>query len=122
MAVADFDQDGRLDFLTGGDDHPPRLLWNQVPADGKFLAVRLKGRQVNAQGIGARIEVRAPGLPMQVREMFPGGATWGYGDSQLLFGIGEAIQATVTVDWRPAGGAAVQTVDLPPGTWEIAEP
>jgi hypothetical protein len=120
LAVADFDQDGRLDFLTGGEEHPPRLLWNQIPA-APALAIRLKGTHANAQGIGARVTVQSPGLPLQVRELFAGGTTWGSGDSQLLFGLGHAADAMVTVDWRPAGGTGVQTVILPPGTWMIEE-
>lgn len=121
LAVADFDQDGRLDLLTGAEGSPPRLLWNQIPG-GHALAIRLKGRRSNAQGIGARVDVEVAGLPTQAREMFPGGATWGYSDAQLLFGLGEATAATVTVDWRPAGGTAVQTVDVTPGAWVIEEP
>jgi hypothetical protein len=121
LAVADFDQDGRVDLLTGGNGAAPRLLWNQIPGGGA-VAIRLKGKHVNAQGIGARVEVRAPGLPTQVREMFPGGATWGYSDAQLVFGLGQASQAHVTVDWRPAGGGAVQTLDVPPGAVVIEEP
>jgi hypothetical protein len=121
LAVADFDQDGRLDLLTGGEQGAPRLLWNQIPG-GRALAIRLKGKRVNSQGVGARIDVEAVGLPHQAREVFPGGATWGYSDTQLLFGLGQAAHATVTVDWRPAGGTAVQTVELPPGAWVIEEP
>ena len=121
LATADFDQDGRLDLLTGGEEHAPRLLWNQI-SGGRALALRLKGKYVNAQGIGARVEVSAPGLPTQVREMFPGGATWGYSDTQLLFGLGDASQATVTIDWRPAGGTAVQTLVLAVGAWVVEEP
>jgi hypothetical protein len=121
LAVADFDQDGRLDLLTGGEEHPPRLLWNNIPG-GHALAIRLKGKRVNAQGIGARVDVEAQGLPTQAREVFPGGTTWGYSDSQLLFGMGQATQAQVTVDWRPAGGTAIQIVDLPPGAFVIEEP
>jgi hypothetical protein len=121
LAVADFDQDGRVDFLTGGVDHAPRLLWNRIPA-ARALAIRLQGTGANAQGIGARVTVEAPGLPVQVREMFPGGATWGYSDTQLLFGIGEAARATVSVDWRPAGGEAVQSIEAEPGRLVITEP
>jgi hypothetical protein len=121
LAVADFDQDGRVDLLTGGEESPPRLLWNQLPA-ASALAIRLKGKRVNAQGIGARVDVAVPGLPPQTRELFPGGTTWGYGDAQLLFGMGQATHATVTVDWRPAGGTAVQTVELTPGASVIEEP
>jgi hypothetical protein len=121
LAVADFDQDGRVDLFTGGIDHPPRLLWNRL--EGKrALAVRLKGTRVNAQGIGARVTVEAAGLPIQVREMFPGGTTWGYSDAQLHFGLGDASEATVTVDWRPAGGTAVQTITVAPGAVVIEEP
>lgn len=76
---------------------------------------------VNAEGVGARVEVEAPGLPRQVRELFPGGTTWGYGDSQLLFGVGGAPHVTVTVDWRPAGGTVVQTVEATPGSLLIEE-
>jgi hypothetical protein len=121
LAVADFDQDGRLDLLTGGNEQPPRLLWNNIPG-GNALAVRLRGKSVNAEGIGARVEVEVEGLPRQVREMFPGGGTWGYNDSQLVFGLGAQTQAKVTVDWRPAGGAAVHTVELSSGAWVIEEP
>ena len=113
LAVADFDQDGRLDLFTGGEEHPPRLLWNRIPAGGA-LAIRLRGRRVNAQGIGARIVVEADGLPTQVREMFPGGTTWGYGDAQVLFGMGQAARApSPSTGVRP--GEAVQSVELPPG-------
>ena len=121
LAVADFDQDGRVDLLTGGSGAAPRLLWNQIPGGGA-VAIRLKGKHVNAQGIGARVEVRAAGLPTQVREMFPGGATWGYSDAQLVFGIGQATQVQVTVDWRPAGGSATQTLDVAPGAVVVEEP
>lgn len=121
LAVADFDQDGRVDLLTGGEEHPPRLLWNNIPGGGA-VALRLKGQRANAQGIGARVTVEPEGLPAQVREMFPGGTTWSYGDAQLLFGMGNASRALATVDWRPAGGTAVQTVEVAPGTQVIEEP
>lgn len=121
LAVADFDQDGRLDLLTGGNEEPPRLLWNNIPA-GRALAIRLEGKSVNREGIGARIDVEVAGLPRQSREMYPGGGTWGYNDSQLVFGMGQETQARVTVDWRPAGGDAVQTVEVTSGAWVIEEP
>lgn len=98
MTASDLDRDGRADYWFGGLAMQPLILHNQVRA-GHSLAVRLRGRTSNADGIGSKVTVQV-GARRLVAEMYGGGAPWGYGEHRLLFGLGCADSASaIDVHW-----------------------
>jgi hypothetical protein len=102
--VADFDADGRLDFVTLVIGGPAEVWKNETAAAHNWLVVRLVGIRSNRDGIGARVLVNR-----QVRTMT---TAVGYASSShagLHFGLGPAADpVTVEVHW-PSGTR--QTID-----------
>jgi hypothetical protein len=66
IALADFDADGALDVVVTRLSDTPLIYRNRVGAPR--VSVRLVGLGANRQGIGAKVTVRSPSLPAQVRE------------------------------------------------------
>jgi hypothetical protein len=102
--VADFDADGRLDFVVLVLGAPAELWRNESATDNRWLTVRLVGTRSNRDGIGARVTVGS-----QVRTMT---TAVGYASSShagLHFGLGTArAVARIEVQW-PSGSR--QTID-----------
>ncbi len=88
MTASDLDRDGRVDYWMGGYAEQPRILRNEV-VGGRSVAVRLRGRTSNAEGVGARVTAQV-GARALVQEMQSGGSPWGYGEHRLVFGVGRA--------------------------------
>ena len=98
MTASDLDRDGRVDYWMGGYAGPPRILRNEV-AGGRSIAVRLRGRTANAEGVGAKVTARV-GARTLVQEMQGGGSPFGYGEHRLVFGLGRADAAdSLEVRW-----------------------
>ncbi|MCI0702856.1 MAG: CRTAC1 family protein [Planctomycetia bacterium] len=113
---ADFDGDGRLDlFLINwfANNHS-RLLRNTSP-EKKWLDVRVVGKTVNREGIGAKVAVFAAGKigkPESLLGFQEISTGYGYASGQMPiahFGLGDA--ATVDVRVTLPGGKA--TIDKP---------
>lgn len=118
-ALADFDGDGRLDLLVANRRAPLELYRNVSSSTGHWLRVRLLQSGGNRDAIGARITVEAGGHVQSVQHVIGGGHAGG----QLLprhFGLGNAQEAMVTVDW-PDGTQTVQSVNAG-ATYLIAKP
>lgn len=105
LAVADYDRDGRLDAVVANFVGPPLLLHNESSA-GNWLAIRLKGRAPNRDGIGALVRVFAGGTS-QLRSVQTGRSYLATFPAEAHFGLGPETQATAEVRW-PSG--KVQTV------------
>ena len=103
-AFADFDNDGRVDVVVTALNGPARLYRNVTPAAGHWLAVRLRGRRSNSQGLGAEVRVTLP----DGRVLYGHATTSvGYASSSeplVRFGLGpNAVARSIEVRW-PGGG------------------
>lgn len=135
--VADFDHDGDLDIVVGhsfarcapepGDDSPcyatqqVRFFENVLGDKGNFITVRLVGGPgTNRAAIGARVTVKAGGVT-QTKDVEGGHGHYGAQDDlALLFGLGDACEAEVTIRW-PNAELTTETVNLPAGHRFILE-
>ncbi|MBL9135314.1 MAG: VCBS repeat-containing protein [Verrucomicrobiales bacterium] len=99
IALADLDNDGDLDIAINTLNEPPILCRNSTSA-GR-VAVRLRGADLNSQGIGARIRFNAPGLPAQSQEMICGGRYLSGDEALRVFATGNAAAGlSLEVTWR----------------------
>ena len=98
IALGDLNGDGALDVVVTRLNAPSVVYANTSGAPR--VSVRLRGRGSNSQGIGALVTVRAPGLPVQSRELTSGGYYLSGSDAQLTFAMGRDSIAVIDVRWR----------------------
>jgi hypothetical protein len=103
-AFADFDNDGRIDVVVTTLDGPARLFRNITGNPGHWLAVELRGRRSNRQGLGTVVRVTLPD-----GRQISGHATTSVGyacssEPLVRFGLGENREVKkIEVIW-PGGG------------------
>jgi hypothetical protein len=120
IALGDLDNDGDLDLVVNCLKDGALVYRNNASAPR--VAVQLKGRPPNTQGIGARITLRGGAVPEQSSELSAGGRYLA-GDAPLkVFAAGtNATDLTLEVRWRSGHRRVVTGVRA--GRWyEIAEP
>jgi len=105
MALADLDNDGDLDVVVNNLNAPAGIYRND--SNAPRLAVRLKGRGANTQGIGARIKVLGGPAP-QSQEVICGGHYLSGSDPVRVFAAGQATNLTIEVTWRNGKRRLVQ--------------
>lgn len=105
LGASDLNRDGLVDFLVGVNNAPPALYINTSSpgAANQSVSIRLVGQQGNLQAVGARVTLRAEGLPSQVAEVVGGGSYLSQSDAVLVFA-------------RPAGKTAELSIRWPDGT------
>jgi hypothetical protein len=106
LAVADYDDDGRLDLLATRLDAPPALLHNESEA-GSWLIVICEDEKGNIEPIGTEVRVTAGGRT-QWRDIAAGDSYMSTHDPRPHFGLGDATMADeVEVKW-PDGTRTVR--------------
>ena len=101
-AIADYDNDGRLDIAINNMNGAANLLRNEGGHLQHWIAIRTVGRQSNRDGIGTRIQVRAGGQ-QQVDEVRSGGSYLSQNDLRVHFGLGNrTLVDEITLHW-PSG-------------------
>ena len=112
-AVADFDEDGRLDLAVGQSNGATRLFRNKRAKPG--LRARLRGPAGNPHAIGAVIRLKSRGSSGPAQTVRAGSGYVSQDSSVLLITAAEAPEAIET-RW-PGGQVTVHPV--PPGAREI---
>jgi hypothetical protein len=110
-AMADYDNDGRMDLAINHCGEPATLLHNETPTAYHFIRLQLEGsRHTNPKGanrdaIGARVAVKAGGRTI-VRHVKGGGSYLSSHDRRLLIGLGESTRVDdVEVRWPNAAAS-----------------
>ncbi len=111
-AIADLDQDGDLDIVTGEFNSEPQLLISDLAArlEINWLQVALEGATSNRDGLGARVAVdTAAGRQTRLHDGKSGYLS--QSSMPLYFGLGESTSVDrVVVTWP---GGTSQVVDGP---------
>lgn len=100
--AADFDNDGRMDFVVLPIAGAPLLLANRTSANHGWVGFSLTGTRGSRDALGARLQVEACGRKWfdSVRN---GGGYISRNDPRLHFGLGSCAKVDqVSIDW-PSG-------------------
>jgi hypothetical protein len=114
LAVADLDNDGRMDLLLVAQNTPLAYVHNRSESPGHFATFRLEGTASNRDAIGARVTVVAGGRG-RTAWRFGGGSYASGGDPRLHFGLGPAPRVD-EVEVRWPSGRVDRFRDLPADT------
>ena len=123
VALADLDDDGRLDVLIANQHGEPTLLAN-VPtaaaAPNAWIGLRLVGDGVSCtkDAVGSTVSIVLPGQPPLLREVQGANGFSSQNDARLHFGLGIYPGNSVTVRVRWCGGSAREYA-LAPGSYHI---
>lgn len=102
-AVADLDQDGRLDILLRAVARKKLTYFhNELPVPGHFLRVELEGTRSNRDAVGAIVRIYY-GEQQQMRTRTAGSGFQSQSEGTLHFGLGSAMKVeALRVEW-PSG-------------------
>ncbi len=118
LTLADLDNDGDLDVVANNLNAPAAVYRNNAP--GPRVAVRLRGRPPNTQGIGARLTLRGTS-PEQSQEVVAGGRYLSGAEPLRVFAARGDGPFDLEVRWRSGRVSRVPNVTAN-RLYEVAEP
>jgi len=102
VAIADFDNDGRLDFYQTNADQPGLLYHNVTEGAGNWVELKLIGTKSNRDAVGARITLKVDGLSL-LRMVDGGNGYSSQSSKRVHFGLGAATKVnSLEIRW-PSG-------------------
>ena len=119
LAIGDLDNDGGMDLVVNNFNSALGIYRNT--SNAPRVAVRLKGRTPNTQGIGAKIKLLNGAVPMQSQEIICGGRYLSGSEPVIGFAAGQAKGGmTIEVTWRNGKVSLINGV-MPNRLYEIDE-
>ncbi len=108
IAMADLDNDGRLDVVIANQHGEASLLRNApspAAASASWIGLRLAGdgKQCNREALGSTVSVNVPGRPVQLREVQAANGFSSQHDTRVHFGLGSGVHQKVAVSIRWCG-------------------
>jgi enediyne biosynthesis protein E4 len=100
VAVADFDNDGRLDVAVASINEPLELWMNRSPIQN-WLQLKLRGTQSNRSGLGAKVVCRGS-QRTQVKAVSNSVGYASSSDLRLHFGLADEHKVSIEIRW-PSG-------------------
>jgi hypothetical protein len=108
ICLADLDLDGDADLVINCLNDEPLIYRNNISRPR--LSVRLKDERDNVHGIGARITVVTPGMPVQTQTMIAGGRYLSSDEPFRTFALQDAnAETTVEVNWPSGRQSRIRT-------------
>ncbi|MEX2262161.1 MAG: CRTAC1 family protein [Bryobacteraceae bacterium] len=102
VAIADFDNDGRLDIFVANANERPYLYRNTAPNGAHWISFLLTGRKSNRRAVGAQVRLAAGGKTY-LRYVSGGNSFAGQSSSRVHFGLAESAGIEkVEIRW-PSG-------------------
>jgi len=99
-AFGDVDNDGDIDALITNNNGPARLLLNQVGNRNHWLGLRLIGKDIQRDMLGAQVEIVISKNKTLWRRVRTDGSYLSANDPRVVAGLGSAIQVeAVRVRW-----------------------
>ncbi len=121
IILADIDNDGDMDVVTTGVGGSPILFRNSTIRER--IAVELRGRAPNVQGVGARVELVGGPVPRQSQEIVAGGRYLSGCQARLSFAAAAPTPGPLRLEVRWRSGSRSVVPDVRPGRlYEIQEP
>jgi len=112
FALADLDQDGRLEVVLKNRNAPQvRILRNAMKEIGNVIVLRLRGIKSNRDAIGAAVTVETAGH-RQTKYLQAGSGFLSQHTKELFFGVGKA-EGTVVATVRWPSGLTQSLLGLP---------
>ena len=103
FALADLDQDGRLEIVLKNRNAPQlRILHNAMNDIGDSIAIRLRGTKSSRDAIGTAVTVEA-GNSRQTKYLQAGSGFLSQHTKELFFGVGKSQQAARAIVRWPSG-------------------
>ncbi len=108
-AFADFNNDGRIDVALSCIQSPARLLLNETPDAGGWIALDLRAGPSRREVWGAEVTATAAGMETQLNQVTTSVGYTSSSERFVRFGLGRARGVRVEVAWP---GGAVEAREL----------
>jgi enediyne biosynthesis protein E4 len=105
IAIADLDNDGRLDVIASNQNAPAQVLHNTTISNGNhFVAFLPIGTKSNREGRHARFTILTDDGVKQTASVHAGSSYLSASDRRVFFGLGKASKSIRSVEIRwPSG-------------------
>jgi hypothetical protein len=120
IAIADFDNDGRLDMFVANANSEPYLYRNTMPGGQHWVQFALQGTKSNKTAVGAQVRITAGGMT-RLAFISGGNSFAGQSSNRVHFGLGNVDKIdSVEVRW-PCGDKEVFSGVQPDKLQKLAE-